>query len=302
MTLEESLKSLNPQQLEAVNYDAGPCLIVAGAGTGKTKTLTTKIAKLIADGYHPARILAVTFTNKAAQEMRERVDSLVPGAGKKVWIHTFHSFGVRILRQNAQTLGLSRDFAIYDDSDQKKVVSLILEQMGIKDPKKEISQIVGLISRAKDDMVSPETMMQSATASGLDFKIRAAEVYRRYEQKLKEAGALDFGDLLVKTVVLLRDHEDIRSYYQEFFEYILVDEYQDTNHTQYLITKMLAAKRRKLCVVGDPDQSIYSWRGANIRNILEFEKDFQDVNYYLGAKLSLYQSYFGSLQPFDYQK
>lgn len=277
MTLEESLKSLNPQQLEAVNYDAGPCLIVAGAGTGKTKTLTTKIAKLIADGYHPARILAVTFTNKAAQEMRERVDSLVPGAGKKVWIHTFHSFGVRILRQNAQTLGLSRDFAIYDDSDQKKVVSLILEQMGIKDPKKEISQIVGLISRAKDDMVSPETMMQSATASGLDFKIRAAEVYRRYEQKLKEAGALDFGDLLVKTVVLLRDHEDIRSYYQEFFEYILVDEYQDTNHTQYLITKMLAAKRRKLCVVGDPDQSIYSWRGANIRNILEFEKDFQDV-------------------------
>ena len=277
MTLEESLKSLNPQQLEAVNYDAGPCLIVAGAGTGKTKTLTTKIAKLIADGYHPARILAVTFTNKAAQEMRERVDSLVPGAGKKVWIHTFHSFGVRILRQNAQTLGLSRDFAIYDDSDQKKVVSLILEQMGIKDPKKEISQIVSLISRAKDDMVSPETMMQSATASGLDFKIRAAEVYRRYEQKLKEAGALDFGDLLVKTVVLLRDHEDIRSYYQEFFEYILVDEYQDTNHTQYLITKMLAAKRRKLCVVGDPDQSIYSWRGANIRNILEFEKDFQDV-------------------------
>ena len=277
MTLEESLKSLNPQQLEAVNYDAGPCLIVAGAGTGKTKTLTTKIAKLIADGYHPARILAVTFTNKAAQEMRERVDSLVPGAGKKVWIHTFHSFGVRILRQNAQALGLSRDFAIYDDSDQKKVVSLILEQMGIKDPKKEISQIVSLISRAKDDMVSPETMMQSATASGLDFKIRAAEVYRRYEQKLKEAGALDFGDLLVKTVVLLCDHEDIRSYYQEFFEYILVDEYQDTNHTQYLITKMLAAKRRKLCVVGDPDQSIYSWRGANIRNILEFEKDFQDV-------------------------
>lgn len=277
MTLEESLKSLNPQQLDAVNYDAGPCLIVAGAGTGKTKTLTTKIAKLIADGYHPARILAVTFTNKAAQEMRERVDSLVPGAGKKVWIHTFHSFGVRILRQNSQALGLSRDFAIYDDSDQKKVVSLILEQMGIKDPKKEISQIVSLISRAKDDMVSPETMMQSATASGLDFKIRAAEVYRRYEQKLKEAGALDFGDLLVKTVVLLRDHEDIRSYYQEFFEYILVDEYQDTNHTQYLITKMLAAKRRKLCVVGDPDQSIYSWRGANIRNILEFEKDFQDV-------------------------
>ena len=277
MDLQDSLKSLNPQQLEAVNYEDGPCLIVAGAGTGKTKTLTTKIAKLIADGYHPARILAVTFTNKAAQEMRERVEALVPGSGNRVWIHTFHSFGVRLLRQNAQALGLSRDFAIYDDSDQKKVVSLILEQMGIKDPKKEINQIVSIISRAKDDMVSPETLMQSATASGLDFKIRAAEVYRRYEQKLKESGALDFGDLLVKTVVLLRDHEDIRNYYQDFFQYILVDEYQDTNHTQYLITKMLAAKRRKLCVVGDPDQSIYSWRGANIRNILEFEKDFQDV-------------------------
>ena len=277
MDLQDALKSLNPQQLEAVNYDGGPCLIVAGAGTGKTKTLTTKIAKLIADGYHPARILAVTFTNKAAQEMRERVEVLEPGCGRRVWIHTFHSFGVRILRQNAEALGLSRDFAIYDDTDQKKVVSLILEQMGIKDPKKEINQIVSLISRAKDDMVTPDTMMQSATASGLDFKIRAAEVYRRYEQKLKEAGALDFGDLLVKTVVLLRDHEDIRNYYQDFFQYILVDEYQDTNHTQYLITKMLAAKHRKLCVVGDPDQSIYSWRGANIRNILEFEKDFKDA-------------------------
>ena len=277
MTLQDSLNSLNPQQLEAVNYNDGPCLIVAGAGTGKTKTLTTKIAKLIADGCNPSRILAVTFTNKAAQEMRERVEALVAGAGSRVWIHTFHSFGVRILRQHAGALGLSRDFAIYDDSDQKKVVSLILEQIGIKDPKKEISQIVSQISRAKDDMVSPDTLMQSATASGLDFKIRIAEVYRRYEQKLKEAGALDFGDLLVKTVVLLRDHEDIRSYYQDFFQYILVDEYQDTNHTQYLITKMLAAKNRKLCVVGDPDQSIYSWRGANIRNILEFEKDFQDT-------------------------
>lgn len=276
MTIQDALNSLNPQQLEAANYNDGPCLIVAGAGTGKTKTLTTKIAKLISDGLNPSRILAVTFTNKAAQEMRERVESLVGSTANRVWIHTFHSFGVRMLRQNAQVLGLSRDFAIYDDSDQKKVISLILEQMGIKDPKKEINQIVSIISRAKDDMVSPDTLMQSATASGLDFKIRAAEVYRRYEQKLKEAGALDFGDLLVKTVVLLRDHEDVRNYYQDMFQYILVDEYQDTNHTQYLITKMLAAKRRKLCVVGDPDQSIYSWRGANIRNILEFEKDFPD--------------------------
>ncbi len=277
MTLQEALHSLNPQQLAAVNYDGGPCLIVAGAGTGKTKTLTTKIAKLIADGYNPARILAVTFTNKAAGEMRERVEQLVPGNARRVWIHTFHSFGVRLLRQHAGVLGLSKDFAIYDENDQKKVVTLLLEQMGVKEPKKEVNQLVSLISRAKDDMVSPDTLMQSATASGVETKIRAAEIYRRYEQKLKEAGALDFGDLLVKTVVLLRDHEDIRHYYESFFQYILVDEYQDTNRTQYLITKMLAAVHRKLCVVGDPDQSIYSWRGANIRNILEFEKDFKDA-------------------------
>ncbi len=278
MTVEEALNSLNPQQREAALYDGGPCLIVAGAGTGKTKTLTTKIAKLIADGYHPARILAVTFTNKAAGEMRERVHQLVgESAARRVWIHTFHSFGVRVLRQHAEKIGLTKDFAIYDDNDQKKVVTLILQEMGVKEPKKEVGQIVSIISRAKDDMVSPDAFMQKVTASGVDGYIRAAEVYRRYEKKLKEAGALDFGDLLVKTMQLFRAHEDVRTYYQDFFQYILVDEYQDTNHTQYLITKTLAEKHRKLCVVGDPDQSIYSWRGANIRNILEFEKDFKDA-------------------------
>lgn len=277
MNLDEALKSLNPQQLEAVNYDAGPCLIVAGAGTGKTKTLTTKIAKLIHDGYSPYRILAVTFTNKAAQEMRERVEALVPGQSRNVWIHTFHSFGVRLLRQNAEKLGLTRDFAIYDESEQKRLVTLLLEQMGVKEPKKEAGQIVSMISRAKDDCVSPEGLMTNATASGLDYRIRAAEIYKRYEQELHKAGALDFGDLLVKSLQLLKEHEDVRDYYQQFFQYILVDEYQDTNHTQYLITRLLAEKHRKLCVVGDPDQSIYSWRGANIRNILEFEKDFKDA-------------------------
>ena len=278
MTVEEALNSLNPQQREAALYDGGPCLIVAGAGTGKTKTLTTKIAKLIEEGYHPARILAVTFTNKAAGEMRERVHQLVgESAARRVWIHTFHSFGVRVLRQHAEKIGLTKDFAIYDDADQKKVVTLILQEMGVKEPKKEVGQLVSAISRAKDEMVSAQTLMQRAMASGMDGPIRVAEVYQRYEQKLKAAGALDFGDLLVKTMVLLRDHEDVRTYYQDFFQYILVDEYQDTNHTQYLITKTLAAKHRKLCVVGDPDQSIYSWRGANIRNILEFEKDFKDA-------------------------
>ena len=277
MNVDEALKSLNPQQLQAVNYDAGPCLIVAGAGTGKTKTLTTKIAKLIHDGYSPYRILAVTFTNKAAQEMRERVEMLVPGQSRRVWIHTFHSFGVRLLRQNAEKMGLTRDFAIYDESEQKRLVTLLLEQMGVKDPKKEAGQIVNMISRAKDDGVSPEGLMTHATSSGLDYKIRAAQIYERYERELQKAGALDFGDLLLKTLKLLQEHEDIRDYYQQFFQYILVDEYQDTNRTQYLITRILAEKNRKLCVVGDPDQSIYSWRGANIRNILEFEKDFKDA-------------------------
>lgn len=277
MTVEEAINSLNPQQKQAALYEDGPCLIVAGAGTGKTKTLTTKIAKLISEGYSPYRILAVTFTNKAAQEMRERVEALVPGQSRRVWIHTFHSFGVRVLRQNAEKIGLSKDFAIYDESEQKRVVTLLLEQMGVKDAKKEAGSIVSVISRAKDDGITPEMLSTAATQSGLDYKIRAAEIYKRYEQKLKEAGALDFGDLLVKTLQLLKEHKDVRDYYQQFFQYILVDEYQDTNHTQYLITRLLAEKHRKLCVVGDPDQSIYSWRGANIRNILEFEKDFQDA-------------------------
>ena len=277
MTVEEAINSLNPQQKEAALYEGGPCLIVAGAGTGKTKTLTTKIAKLIAEGYSPYRILAVTFTNKAAQEMRDRVEQLVPGQSRNVWIHTFHSFGVRILRHNADKVGLSRDFAIYDENDQKRVVTLLLEQLGVKDAKKEAGSIVNTISRAKDDGITPDMLSTSATQSGLDYQIRAADIYKKYEQKLKEAGALDFGDLLVKTLKLLQENKDIREYYQQFFQYILVDEYQDTNHTQYLITRLLAEKHRKLCVVGDPDQSIYSWRGANIRNILEFEKDFKDA-------------------------
>ena len=277
MTVEEAINSLNPQQREAALYEDGPCLIVAGAGTGKTKTLTTKIAKLIEEGYSPYRILAVTFTNKAAQEMRQRVEALVPGQSRNVWIHTFHSFGVRLLRQHAQKLGLTRDFAIYDESEQKRVVTLLLEQAGVKEPKKEAGSIVSLISRAKDDGITPQMLSSSATQSGLDYKMRAADIYQKYEQKLKEAGALDFGDLLVKTLQLLKEHEDVREYYQQFFQYILVDEYQDTNHMQYLITRLLAEKHRKLCVVGDPDQSIYSWRGANIRNILEFEKDFKDA-------------------------
>ncbi|ACC97771.1 Superfamily I DNA and RNA helicase [Elusimicrobium minutum Pei191] len=277
MSIDYLLQSLNPMQQEAVLHQNGPCLIIAGAGTGKTKTLTTRIAALIENGVNPNRILAVTFTNKAAAQMRERVEALAPGQSGRVWIHTFHSFGVRLLRQNAHLLKLTKDFAIYDESEQKKIITLVLQEMGQKDAKKEINQYISLISRAKDDMIDPESFAISALASNIDFKIRAAEVYKRYQNKLNAAGALDFGDLLVKTAELLKNNEDVREYYQNIFQHILVDEYQDTNHTQYIITRTLAYKHRNLCVVGDPDQSIYSWRGANIRNILEFEKDFPDA-------------------------
>jgi DNA helicase-2/ATP-dependent DNA helicase PcrA len=277
MTLEEILSALNPKQLEAVMYSGGPCLIIAGAGTGKTKTLTCKIAKLIADGVAPSRILAVTFTNKAAKEMRDRIEVMAPGAAGRVWMHTFHSFAVRILRANAEAAGLSRDFVIYDETEQKKIVTLALEEMGLKDAKKEANYYVSAISRAKDDMLDCQDFYLHAQTSRNPRKMTAADVYKKYQAKLKAAGALDFGDLLIHTVNLLKNKEEVRNFYQSYFQYILVDEYQDTNRTQYTLVKILAAKHRNLCVVGDPDQSIYSWRGADIRNILEFEQDFNEA-------------------------
>ncbi|MCR5504362.1 MAG: UvrD-helicase domain-containing protein [Elusimicrobiaceae bacterium] len=274
---QDFLTTLNPAQLEAVNYSGGPCLIIAGAGTGKTKTLTCKIAKLIQDGMEPYRILAVTFTNKAAKEMRERLNLLVPGAAGQVWIYTFHSFALRVLRQNAEAAKLVRDFVIYDETEQKKVITLCLEEMGVKDAKKEVNYYVSIISRAKDEMLGVDEFLAQALASNNDKKIQVAEVYKRYQKKLDASYALDFGDLLFKTVLLLRNNQEVREYYQQFFKYILVDEYQDTNKTQYILTSVLAQKHRNLCVVGDPDQSIYSWRGANIKNILNFERDFKDA-------------------------
>ncbi|MDD4003586.1 MAG: UvrD-helicase domain-containing protein [Elusimicrobiaceae bacterium] len=271
------LAKLNPRQREAVECSGGPTLIIAGAGTGKTRTITCRIAKLIADGVPPWRILAVTFTNKAAGEMRERVEKLVPGAGSKVWIYTFHSFGARLLRQHAERLNLPRDFTIYDDDDQKKIIRNIFDELGDKTEKNKAGLYLNIISRAKDDMLDAQSYAIHSQTSNSSFRLPVADIYLRYEKKLREAGALDFGDLLLKTMELLRDKPDIREHYQEYFRHILVDEYQDTNRTQYIITKTLAQKHRNLCVVGDPDQSIYSWRGADIRNILEFEDDFKDT-------------------------
>ncbi|MFA6583511.1 MAG: 3'-5' exonuclease, partial [Elusimicrobiaceae bacterium] len=199
------------------------------------------------------------------------------GFGSKVWIYTFHSFGARMLRQHSERLNIARDFTIYDDSDQKKIIQNILNEIGGENEKNKAALYLNIISRAKDDMIDAESYSIHSQTNNPTYRIPVADVYLRYEKKLREAGALDFGDLLLKTVTLLREKKDICEHYQEFFQHILVDEYQDTNHTQYIITKTLAQKHRNLCVVGDPDQSIYSWRGADIRNILEFETDFKDA-------------------------
>jgi DNA helicase-2/ATP-dependent DNA helicase PcrA len=268
---------LNPKQEEAVQYFAGPLLILAGAGTGKTKTLTSKIALLIASGVSPTRILAITFTNKASQEMQHRVGKLVPYSGG-MWIHTFHALGARILRQHGRLIGVKPEFVIYDDDDQKKLINLAMEELGFEAEKNKASMYLSIISRAKDDLLDAQSYLINAQAVNDPSRLKAAQIYHRYQKKLTEAGALDFGDLIVKTVELLKEKDEIREYFQENFQYILVDEYQDTNHAQYVLVKTLSAKHRNLCVVGDPDQSVYGWRGADIRNIMEFEKDFPDAS------------------------
>jgi DNA helicase-2/ATP-dependent DNA helicase PcrA len=268
---------LNPRQDEAVQYFAGPLLIMAGAGTGKTKTLTSKIALLIASGVPPSRVLAITFTNKAAQEMMHRVGKLVPYSGG-MWIHTFHALGARMLRAHGSLIGIKRDFVIYDDDDQKKLINLAMEELGLEAEKNKAPMYLSIISRAKDDLLDSQSYLINAQAVNDPARLKAAQIYHRYQKKLTEAGALDFGDLIVRTVELLNEKEEIRGYFQENFQYILVDEYQDTNHAQYVLVKTLSAKHRNLTVVGDPDQSVYGWRGADIRNIMEFEKDFPDAN------------------------
>lgn len=267
---------LNPKQMEAVQYFAGPLLILAGAGTGKTKTLTSKIALLIASGVSPSQILAITFTNKASQEMQHRVGKLVPYSGG-MWIHTFHALGARILRQHGRLIGIKNDFVIYDSDDQKKLITLAMEELGLEAEKNKAPMYLSIISRAKDDLLDAQSYLINAQAVNDEARLKAAKIYHRYQKKLNEAGALDFGDLIVRMVELLNQNEEIRGYFQENFQYILVDEYQDTNHAQYALVKTLSAKHKNLCVVGDPDQSVYGWRGADIRNIMDFEKDFPDA-------------------------
>lgn len=271
----KSFDTLNPMQQEAVLHTEGPLLVLAGAGSGKTRALTHRIAYLIEEkNVAPWNILAITFTNKAAGEMRERVNQLVEFGADSVWVSTFHSLCVRILRRFIENLGYETGFSIYDTDDQKTLMKQIFKSMEVNTKQYKERGVLGVISSAKNEMISPEEFALNARADG-DFRSqKIAEIYREYQIQLKKNNALDFDDLLVKTVELFDSHPEILDYYQEKFRYIMVDEYQDTNTVQFKLVSQLAKKYGNICVVGDDDQSIYRFRGANIRNILSFEKAF----------------------------
>jgi DNA helicase II / ATP-dependent DNA helicase PcrA len=272
----EFLHTLNPEQREAVLHTRGPLLILAGAGSGKTRVITSRIAYLVGDGHaEPHEVLAVTFTNKAAEEMRARVEHLLGSDCGRMWVSTFHSLCARLLRREAPAIGLSRDFVIYDSSDQLTVVKQALKDLHVDDTFVQPRAALSRISHAKNRMESPDAMASSGGWNRRDEEI--AKVYEYYLKALKDSSALDFDDLLLKTVDLFEQSERVRSKYAEQFRFVMVDEYQDTNRPQYLLIRRLAAVHRNLCVVGDPDQSIYKWRGADLRNILDFEQDFGDA-------------------------
>ena len=271
----KALSSLNPAQRDAVVSTEGPLLILAGAGSGKTRVITVRIGHIISTGLASAdQVLAVTFTNKAAEEMRGRVEQLLGEDCRQSWVSTFHSLCARLLRREAPAIGLSRDFVIYDSSDQLAVVKQALKKLDIDDKMIPPRAALSRISQAKNRMEGPDAMR--STGWGLRDQ-QIGRIYEAYLNALKEAGALDFDDLLLKTVELFETSERVRQFYANKFKYVLVDEYQDTNRPQYMLIKRLAEVHRNLCVVGDPDQSIYRWRGADLRNILDFEHDFPDA-------------------------
>ena len=269
------LENLNERQKEAVLYNDGPLLIIAGAGAGKTKTLTMKIAYLMEEeNVSPYHILAITFTNKAAKEMKDRIFQQIGSEAKKLTVSTFHSFGLKLLRENCERLGYDRNFVIMDSDDSLTVVKKILKDMGY-DPKiYNPKAIRGKISSCKNEMISP-TMYEHYAVS--DYEKVIQEVYEKYEAKLKQNNSVDFDDLLLLPIELFKKNPDVLERYQELYQYILIDEYQDTNQAQYLLTKLLSKKNRHITCVGDDSQSIYSFRGANYKNILNFEKDYVDA-------------------------
>lgn len=268
-----NLKSLNKEQYEAATTIDGPLLVLAGAGSGKTRVLTYRIANLVLNHGIPAwAILAVTFTNKAAKEMKERVDKLLDTPSSDMWVTTFHSFCVKILRSDIDKLGFDRGFTIYDDQDQNSIIADIMKQQNIDEKKLPKARFRAMISEAKNSSERPETYIMEAAGQNADTFV---DVYRAYQKRLLECSALDFDDLLLYAVRLFKEQPEVLAKYRKRFRYVLVDEYQDTNYPQYQIVKLLCAEHRNICVVGDDDQSIYGWRGADIRNILDFEKDFE---------------------------
>ncbi|MGI9050669.1 MAG: ATP-dependent helicase [Rubrobacteraceae bacterium] len=269
------LESLNPTQLDAVTHTEGPLLILAGAGSGKTRVLTHRISYILEQGLaRPEEILAITFTNKAAQEMRERVALLVGPDSRKMWVSTFHAFCARLLRVHAEKLGYKREFTIYDGADQVRLVKRSIVELN-KDPKRfSPRSFAAQISAAKNRLMSADDFIRNSEGYIAE---NVAEVYELYQRRLYENNAMDFDDLLMQTVALLEIFPEVRERYQTRFKYISVDEYQDTNHAQYRLVNILAAAHRNLCVVGDDDQSVYSWRGADIRNILDFERDYPEA-------------------------
>ena len=274
--VDEIYKALNPVQVGAVRHVDGPLLILAGAGSGKTRVLTHRIAHLLlAEKVSPYSILAITFTNKAALEMRERVAAIMPEAAHDLWVATFHSTCLKILRREGDMLGYSQDFTIYDEGDKHTLIKDCLKELNIDDKKFAPQSVSGVISKAKNNLMD-EAKYESEADNA--FTKTMARIYRMYQSKLRSYNAVDFDDLLCLTVRLFKEYEDVLEKYQRKFRYILVDEYQDTNYVQYLLVKMLAQKSRNLCVVGDPDQGIYSWRGADIQNILSFERDYPEAN------------------------
>ena len=278
------LDTLNDRQCEAVNHTEGPLLITAGAGSGKTKVLTCRIAHLLELGVSPYRILAITFTNKAAKEMKERVQNLVGAQADSIWLSTFHSFCAKLLRFEIDGFhGYTRNFTIYDSSDQLVLIKDCLKKLNLDDKQFTPRSVLATISAAKNVLMDAKAFARQAEDF---FQQKVSEAYELYQAKLKENNALDFDDLLFLAVRLLEEKDDVREKYQERFQYVLVDEYQDTNHAQYALTKILAAQWRNICVVGDADQSIYAWRGADIRNIIDFTRDYPDA-----ASIKLEQNY-----------
>ena len=270
-----NLNDLNPMQRRAAETLEGPVLILAGAGSGKTRTLTYRVANLLEHGVKAWHILALTFTNKAAREMRERIERLAGADAGEAWIGTFHSICCRILRRDIEKLGYERSFTIYDDDDQQRVIKAVLKELDIDEKFLPPKAVSADISDAKNRLLSPDEWLQKR---GGDYRSQKThDVMTRYEQRLRAANALDFDDLLVKTLQLFVEHPPVLEYYQGRFQYVHVDEYQDTNYAQYQLVRLITRESRNLCVVGDDDQSIYGWRGADIRNILDFEKDFPDT-------------------------